>query len=111
MIFTDEQQILKTLDFALSEHVSPAKAITNVYIAISGLDDQTMFYAWLDQNFDALSKKMPAYHMARMPEYFATSCDVDNIMLAKKFYADKKENFTGMPRSFDKLYTLQTRVY
>jgi alanyl aminopeptidase len=101
MIFTDEQNITKTLDFALSEHVSPANAITNVYIAINGLDDQTMFYKWLDKNFDALSKKMPAYHIASMPEYFSTSCDADNIKLAEKFYADKKANFEGMARSYD----------
>ena len=101
MIFTDEQQISKTLDFDLSDHVSPANAMTNVYAAISGLDDQTMFYVWLDKNFDALSKKMPAYHIARMPEYFSSSCDADNIMLAEKFYAGKKENFEGMARSYD----------
>jgi alanyl aminopeptidase len=101
MIFTDEQNIAKTLDFALSDHVSPANAITNVYAAMSSLDDQTMFYAWLDKNFDALSKKMPAYHIARMPEYFSTSCDADNIKLAEKFYADKKANFEGMARSYD----------
>lgn len=101
MIFTNEQQISKTLDFALSDHVSPANAMTNVYSAISGLDDQTMFYVWLDKNFDALSKKMPAYHIARMPEYFSSSCDADNTMLAEKFYAGKKENFEGMARSYD----------
>jgi alanyl aminopeptidase len=102
MIFTNEQKIAKTFDFALSEHVSPANAITNIYSAMSSLDDQTMFYAWLDQNFDALSKKMPAYHMASMPEYFSTSCDTGNIQLAEKFYADKKANFEGMARSYDK---------
>lgn len=101
MIFTDEQKITKTLDFALSDHVSPANAITNVYVAKSGLDDQTMFYAWLDKNFDALTKKMPAYHIAKMPEYFSTSCNADNIKLAEKFYADKKANFEGMARSYD----------
>ncbi|PKH00448.1 M1 family metallopeptidase [Paraglaciecola sp. MB-3u-78] len=101
MIFTDEQKIAKTLDFALSDHVSPANAITNVYVASSGLDDQTMFYAWLDKNFDALSKKMPAYHIASMPEYFSNSCNADNIKLAEKFYANKKANFEGMARSYD----------
>jgi alanyl aminopeptidase len=101
MIFSDEQQISKTLDFALSDHVSPANAMTNVYAAISGLDDQTMFYVWLDKNFDALSKKIPAYHMTRMPEYFSSTCDADNIMLAEKFYAGKKENVEGMARSYD----------
>jgi len=101
MIFTDEQKVIKTLDFALSEHVSPANAITNIYAAISGLDDLEIFYAWLAKNFAALSKKMPAYHMAKMPEYFATSCDADNITLAEKFYADRKANFEGMARSYD----------
>jgi alanyl aminopeptidase len=101
MIFINENKIEKTLDFALSEHVSPANTINTVYTAMSGLDDHTMFYAWMDRNFTALSKKMPAYHMARMPEYFSTSCDADNIKLAEKFFADKKANFEGMARSYD----------
>jgi alanyl aminopeptidase len=101
MIFTDEQKVTSTLDFALSEHVSPANAITSVSAAIGGLDDQTMFYAWLNKNFDALSKKIPAYHIARMPEYLSTSCDGNNIKLAENFYADKKDNFEGMARSYD----------
>jgi alanyl aminopeptidase len=101
MIFINENKIEKTLDFALSEHVSPANTINTVYAAMSGLDDHTMFYAWLNKNFAALSKKMPAYHMARMPEYFSTSCDADNIKLAEKFFADKKANFEGMARSYD----------
>ena len=101
MIFTNENKIEKTLDFALTEHVSPANTITSVYAAMSGLDDQTMFYAWLEKNFAALSKKMPAYHMARMPEYFSSSCDAGNIKLAENFFADKKENFEGMARSYD----------
>lgn len=101
MIFTNEKNVTKTLDFALTEHVSPANMIFNVSNAIRGLDDQTIFYAWLDKNFDALSKKMPAYHMASMPEYLSHSCDADNIKLAKKFYADKKANIEGMARSYD----------
>ena len=101
MIFTDEQNVAKTLDFALSEHVSPADAITNVSAAQHGIDDKTMFYAWLHKNFEALSKKIPAYHIARMPEYLSSSCDADNIKLAEKFYANKKENFEGMARSYD----------
>jgi alanyl aminopeptidase len=101
MIFTNENKIEKTLDFALTEHVSPANTITSVYAAMSGLDDQTMFYAWLEKNFTALSEKMPAYHMARMPEYFSSSCDAGNIKLAEKFFSEKKANFEGMARSYD----------
>ena len=101
MRFIDEDKIEKTLDFALTDHVSPANTITNVYAAVLGLNDQTMFYAWLDKNFEALSKKMPDYHMARMPEYFSSSCDADNVKLAEKFYADKKDNYDGMARSYE----------
>lgn len=101
MIFTDQQKIAKTLDFALTDYVSPANAITHVRSAISALDDQTLFYAWMDKNFNMLSKKMPAYHLARMPEYLSTSCEAGNIKLAEKFYADKKANYEGMARSYD----------
>lgn len=101
MVFTDEENAKKVLDFALTEDVSPANTITAVYIAISGLDDLSMFYTWLEQNFVALSEKMPAYHLARMPEYLSSSCDAANIKMAEKFYADKKAQFDGMQRSYD----------
>jgi alanyl aminopeptidase len=59
MIFTNENKIEKTLDFALTEHVSPANTITSVYAAMSGLDDQTMFYAWLEKTLPHYPKKCP----------------------------------------------------
>lgn len=101
MVFTDEKTAKKVLDFALTDHVSPANTITAVYIAINGLDDLSMLYIWLEQNFTALSAKMPAYHLARMPEYLASSCDIDNIKLAEQFFADRKAQYDGMQRSYD----------
>ncbi|MGS2721826.1 M1 family metallopeptidase [Paraglaciecola aestuariivivens] len=101
MVFTDVQKVTKALDFALSEHVSPANTISSIYTAKSGLEDMTPFYAWLEQNFNQVTQKMPAYHLARMPEYFASSCSEKNIKLAQDFFANKKSQFEGMQRSFD----------
>jgi alanyl aminopeptidase len=101
MVFTDQARMLKTLDFALTEYVGPANTITVITRAISGQDKLDAFYTWLEKNFETLSKKMPAYHLARMPEYLSSSCDADNVTLAKGFYANRMANFEGMQRSFE----------
>ncbi|MCF2948173.1 ERAP1-like C-terminal domain-containing protein [Paraglaciecola aquimarina] len=101
MKFKTPADVAKTLNFALTENVGPANTITMVRNAIASQDDLTMFYTWLDDNFNALSKKLPAYHLASMPEYLSQSCHTDNIKLATAFYTDKKADFEGMERSFE----------
>ncbi|MGJ8681142.1 M1 family metallopeptidase [Paraglaciecola sp.] len=101
MKFKDKQDIANTLNFALSEHVGPANTISMVRNAVATQDDLSMFYTWLDKHFDTLLKKLPAYHLARMPEYLSMSCHNKNIDLATKFYANRKDKHEGMSRSFD----------
>ncbi|MEP0176547.1 MAG: M1 family aminopeptidase [Paraglaciecola sp.] len=101
MIFSDDEHIKRTLDFALSEYVTPANTITVVSRAISDLENKNMFYQWLDKHFNALTQKMPAYHVAHFPEYLSTSCNKKDIEAAKHFYADKKDHFEGMARSYE----------
>jgi alanyl aminopeptidase len=101
MKFKASQDAQKTLNFALSEHVGPANTISMVRNAIAAQDDLSSFYKWLDTHFETLVKKLPAYHLARMPEYISTSCFAKNIDLATKFYANRKDNHEGMSRSSD----------
>lgn len=101
MAFSHSENISKTLDFALSDDVSPANIISFVARASSAKDNHDELYLWLQKNFASLVKKMPAYHVARLPEYAATSCNQKDIQASEKFYSAHKANFDGMERSFD----------
>ncbi|MDP5132779.1 MAG: M1 family metallopeptidase [Paraglaciecola sp.] len=101
MVFPQNENVLKTLDFALSDTVSPANVISFVARADSALDNHDLLYTWLETNFAVLVKKMPAYHVARLPEYASTSCSQHDLDLGTQFYAERKKDIDGMQRSFD----------
>ena len=44
---------------------------------------------------------MPAFHVARLPEYASSSCSQHDIDLSSQFYAERKDTIDGMARSFD----------
>lgn len=101
MMFPQDENVTKLLDFSFDDAVSPANVIYNVYMASIGQEKQDVFYAWLEKNFNRLVEKMPSYHIARMPEFVSDSCNEDNIKLAQTFYKDRMANHEGMSRSYE----------
>lgn len=101
MKFSQIAYVQKTLDFALSENVSPADVIRFVAGASDVLDNHDELYKWLSSNFDTLVTKMPAYHVVRLPEYASESCNQHDIDLSKAFYLERKKKIEGLERSFD----------
>jgi alanyl aminopeptidase len=101
MVFQQSENVVKTLDFSLTDTVSPANVISFVARADGGLDNHDVLYVWLKNNFATLVKKMPAFHVARLPEYASTSCSQHDIDLSSQFYAERKDTIDGMARSFD----------
>ncbi|TDF37419.1 M1 family peptidase [Alteromonadaceae bacterium M269] len=101
MRFPQPNNVKTVLDFALQDSVNPANVIRVVATAAAANNDQTAFYEWMNENFDALSQKMPSFHLSRMPEFVSNSCFTDNIALAKAFYEPRMAKFDGMQRSFD----------
>ncbi|MBC3764868.1 M1 family metallopeptidase [Neptunicella marina] len=99
--FEQPELITKALDLNLTDYVTPANVIYGLYYASGRMDDKTLMYQWLVKNFEALTQKMPAYHIAHMPQYVSSSCSVGNITLAKDFYKERMEKFEGMARSFE----------
>lgn len=101
MVYPQKENVIKTLNFALTDTVSPANVISFVARADDALDNHDVLYSWLDTHFSALVKKMPAYHVARLPEYVSTSCDQHDLLASTAFYAERKMEIDGMARSFD----------
>jgi len=101
MIFPQSENVQKLLNFSLSEHVSPANTIRVLAVASRSQQESDVFYAWLEENIDKITAKMPAFHIARMPEYLSSSCSVHNIGLAEAFYKNRMANYEGMQRSYD----------
>ena len=101
MQFSRAADVQKTLDFALSDYVSPANVINMVAGASEVQDNHDELYKWLNLNFTALVAKMPAYHVARLPEYASESCNQHDIAQSESFYIERKKTIEGLERSFD----------
>lgn len=101
MSFTDKKTVNRMLDLALSDLIAPSEALYMPIIISRNLEDDTLLYAWLEKNIDSLISKMPDFHVSRMPEFLSTTCDIDNLNLAKAFYEPIKDNYQGMARSYD----------
>ncbi|NCP66405.1 MAG: M1 family metallopeptidase [Paraglaciecola sp.] len=101
MIFPQAENVQKVLDFAMTDNVTPANVIGFIARAASGQDDKTELYKWLETHFAALVKKMPEYHVARLPEYASSSCNAKDIEMSAAFYQTRKVEHAGMERSVD----------
>jgi aminopeptidase N len=101
MSFQDDMTIERMLDLAISDDVPPANTISMLRVGSRTIEDKTLFYRWLSQNMAAVTAKMPAYHIARMPELVSRHCSKENLALAQAFYPPYLLKFEGMARSYD----------
>ncbi len=101
MRFDDKELVFKMLDLALTDNVTPANALYMVTRVARNLDDHTLLYQWLNENKEALLKKMPDYHVSSMPEYVSSTCSVENLNMANAFYADIMSKHEGMSRGVE----------
>ncbi|GFD67787.1 M1 family metallopeptidase [Alteromonas sp. KUL106] len=101
MHFEDKATVFKMLDLALTDEITPANTMYMVVRVARNLDDHSLLYEWLDENKDALIKKMPDYHVNRMPEFVSTTCSADNLQMAENFYGALSNKYKGMARGVE----------
>ncbi len=101
MQFSNETEVAKTLDFALTEGVGPADVSSILRVATRSLEKHDVLYQWLEKNVDKVIAKMPDFHTVRLPLLTSSSCSRHNIDLAKAFYQDRVSQYEGMPRTFN----------
>jgi cytosol alanyl aminopeptidase len=101
MRFPQDENLKGLLNLSLSDSVGPADVIRALVYASTSQTKQDSLYAWLEQNFDQVAKRMPSYHLARLPEFMSNSCDANNWKLAEKFYAQRLDKYDGMKRGYE----------
>ena len=100
MQFSDQGEVVKALDFALTDAVGPADVSSILRVATGALEKHDVLYQWLDKNVDKAIAKMPEFHTVRLPILTSSSCSQHNIDLAKAFYKDRVGQHEGMQRTF-----------
>jgi alanyl aminopeptidase len=100
MEFPQDKNLVTLLDTTFNDAIGPANVISALSHASASQEQQDTFYRWLNKHFAQLALRMPAYHLARLPEYISSSCDKHNWQLAREFYQSKMDKYEGMQRSY-----------
>ena len=93
--FDDPAIVHRHLDYSISEAVSAGDTLTGVGLYSAVLDDNSVVFSWLDENFDALLAKIPAVYHALMPQVLGGGCNPDSLERLNDFFADRGEQFAG----------------
>ena len=99
--FKGEKLMLAVLDLAMSDTINPADTMSVISAIAMVQDDPVPFYAWLSKNLELLAKKIPDYHVTRIPQYVSRSCDADTIKLADELYSNVAGAYEGMTRGWE----------
>ena len=89
MYFTDPGIVREHLDWSLTDAVPAGEASWGLYMASYALDDYGILYEWLDENLDALLKKLPPVRHHYLPVATASTCNQANLDMLVAFYTPR----------------------
>lgn len=89
MYFDESEVVLRHLEFSLSDNVQAGDSLAGLSFFSYLLDDHSLLYEWLDDNFDRVIAKAPAYYEPAMPQVLGGSCEQKNLDLLKDFFKDR----------------------
>ena len=108
--FEDPDTVRKHLDFALTDEIASGDAATGLGLYSAILDDNSIVFEWLGENFDAFSAKLPAYYKLLMPQIVGGGCSDDSLDRLKAFFADRDPDYqTSLAKAVESAQGCVTR--
>jgi hypothetical protein len=81
------------LDFTLTDEVQAGDSLTGLSLYAYVLEDHSLLYEWLDENFVALLAKVPSAYAPLLPQFVASSCRQDNLERLVAFFESRGEQY------------------
>ncbi len=101
--FDDHAMQEAALHYTLQGPTRPQEVFTiPMGVAQTNLENPDFMWHWFQQNFDAISEKIPEMYRAFLP-YFAMGCDEARVADAREFFATKKDDIPGYERTLAKV--------
>ena len=91
--FRNPEVVRRHLDFTLTDEVQAGDTLTGLSLYAYVLDDHSLLYEWLDENFDALLAKVPSAYAPLLPQFVASSCRQDNLERLVAFFESRGEQY------------------
>lgn len=91
--FRNPEVVRRHLDFTLTDEVQAGDTLTGLSLYAYVLDDHSLLYEWLNENFDALLEKVPAAYAPLLPQAVASSCRQDNLERLVAFFESRGEQY------------------
>ncbi|MCP5089438.1 MAG: hypothetical protein GY949_00795, partial [Gammaproteobacteria bacterium] len=93
MYFDETEVVLRHLEFSLSDQVQAGDSLSGLSFFSYLLDDHSLLYEWLDDNFDRVVAKAPAYYQPAMPQVLGGSCEQKNLDLLIDFFRNRGDAY------------------
>jgi aminopeptidase N len=91
--FQNPEVVRRHLDFTLTDEVQAGDSLTGLSLYAYVLEDHSLLYEWLDENFDALLAKVPGAYAPMLPQFVASSCRQDNLDRLVAFFESRGEQY------------------
>jgi alanyl aminopeptidase len=93
--FDEPEVVLRHLEFSLSSDVQAGDSTKGLRFFLYVLDDHSILFEWLDENFERVIAKAPANYKPFMPQVLGGTCDQQNLDLLTDFFADRDDIFAA----------------
>ncbi|NNF49448.1 MAG: M1 family metallopeptidase, partial [Woeseiaceae bacterium] len=93
--FDDPGVVVRHLEFSLSDDVQAGDTLRALGFFTYRLEEHDLIYDWLDENFDRLLAKAPAFVQPILPLWLAGSCERRNLDLLQGFFGDRGDVYAA----------------
>jgi len=100
--FRDPKLVDEVLNYSLQAPVRPQEVFTIANAVGSAIENEDHLYRWIEENFGAISTKIPPMYVAFLPGY-AGGCSVQRLEAAKTFFAGPPHAVPGTEKELAKV--------
>ena len=100
--FRDPKLVDEVLNYSLQAPVRPQEVFTIANAVGSAIENEDHLYRWIEENFGAISTKIPPMYVVFLPGY-AGGCSVKRLEAAKTFFAGPPHAVPGTEKELAKV--------
>lgn len=100
--FRDPKLVDEALRYSLRGPVRPQEVFTIANAVGSAIENEDLRYRWIEENFGAISTKIPPMYVAFLAQY-AGGCSVRRLDSAKAFFAEPPHAVPGTDKELAKV--------
>jgi alanyl aminopeptidase len=93
--FDNPDVVRRHLDFSISASVPSGDAVKGLGFFAYILEDDSVLYAWLEENLDALQEKIPEFRRQLLPQIVGDTCNAKSLAMLREFFGKRGDMYSS----------------